>query len=251
MTRRLILLTNDDGVHAEGLRVARAILQPFGEVVTIAPDREMSGASHALTINHPLRVTPVGPQTFVVNGTPTDCVNLAINRVLEEKPALVFSGINRGSNIGYDLTYSGTVSAAFEGRLHGVTAVAASIVAAGDLEHPRVAKTVAEVVARVLDSGPEPMLLNLNMPAGEFHGVRLTVQGDGGYRTEVIEKKDPRGNSYYWIGGAHAHDREQRPQSDIGALREGYVSITPLGIDLTDHERFAALRDACWPAAGR
>jgi 5'-nucleotidase len=201
----------------------------------------MSGASHALTLNHPLRVTAIGPATYIVNGTPTDCVSLALNRLLPERPDLVFSGINRGSNVGYDVTYSGTVSAAFEAALYRVPAIAVSIEAAGDLARPIVAAVVRDLVGRML--GPEPLapLLNVNLPAGQVHGVRLTVQGLSGYRSEVIEKLDPRGNRYYWIGGAHAHEDEVRPEADIAALRAGYVSVTPLTLDLTDHAAYRRL----------
>jgi 5'-nucleotidase len=236
-----ILLTNDDGVHAEGLRVARAILARIGRVVVFAPDREMSGASHALTLNHPLRVTALGDDTYAVNGTPTDCVNLALNRLLEERPDLVFSGINRGNNVGFDISYSGTVAGAMEGALHGVPAVAVSVAAAAALAGPGVDTVVDSLVRRLLAAGGRPRLLNVNLPAGEIRGMRLTVQGQVGFRSEVVEKVDPRGNRYYWIGGSHQHGEDRRRNSDVRTLEEGWVSVTPLALDATDHAELEAM----------
>jgi len=237
-----ILLTNDDGVYAEGLRVARGLLESLGEVTVVAPDREMSGASHSLTLNHPLRIEEVAARTFAVNGTPTDCVNLAVNQLLAEPPDLVFSGINRGSNIGLDITYSGTVSAAFEGAINGIAALAVSIERAGDLDRESVARVVTEMVGRVVEAG-HPILLNVNVPAGEILGIQVCSQGDGGFRSEIIQKVDPRGKHYYWIGGSHAHDERTQPaDTDIAVLKAGYVAVTPLSLDLTDHGAIETLR---------
>lgn len=208
----------------------------------VAPDREMSGASHALTLNHPLRIDEVGARTYVVNGTPTDCVNLALNRLLAtRRPDLVFSGINRGSNLGLDVTYSGTVSAAYEGALQGVPAIAASIEAAGDLERPAVGSALHRVIEHVLADGSRQLCVNVNLPASEIRGLRCAVQGGSGFRTEIIEKQDPRGRHYYWIGGQHLHDREEREDSDVAMVRAGWVSVTPLRLDLTDHTTYRRL----------
>src|SRR6185503_12631301 len=218
-----ILITNDDGYGAEGLKALERSLESLGTVWVVAPDREQSGQGHALTLNHPLRFHARGPRHFVVQGTPTDCVYLAVHTILkgEARPRIVVSGINRGYNLGDDITYSGTVSAAFD--------------AAG-----RFARRLAE---EVLERGmPPDTLLNVNVPRKPPRGVRITRQGKRLYPGGVIERRDPKGRAYYWIGG-QSTEWEADPESDFAALADGLVSVTPLHLDFTNHKVMGQVRD--------
>jgi 5'-nucleotidase len=240
----VILVTNDDGVHAEGLRALGEALAPLGEVFVVAPDREQSAVGHALTLHRPLRVDRLGERRFAVNGTPSDCVNLGVLGLLPEAPVLVVSGINHGSNLGDDVTYSGTVSAAMEGTLLGVPSMAVSQ-AEGDAAGFEAAGRVARLVAaRVLVEGlPAKTLLNVNVPRGEMRGVRLTRLGHRVYREKVVQEVDPRGRPYFWIG-AGPPEWQADEASDIAAVHAGLASVTPLHLDLT---HFGALgRMAEW-----
>ena len=243
----VILVTNDDGIHAQGLHALADALVPLGDVFIIAPDREQSAVGHALTLHRPLRVDKVGERRFAVNGTPSDCVNLGVLGLLPEPPVLVVSGINHGSNLGDDVTYSGTVSAAMEGTLLGVASMAVSQAegeAAGFEGAGRVAQLVA---ARLLVEGlPAKTLLNVNVPRGEVSGIRMTRLGHRVYREKVIEEVDPRGRPYYWIGAGPPEWQEDEA-SDIAAVHAGLASVTPLHLDLT---HFGALgRMAEWEGA--
>jgi 5'-nucleotidase len=243
----VILVTNDDGIHAQGLSALADALVSLGDVFVIAPDREQSAVGHALTLHRPLRVDKVGERRFAVNGTPSDCVNLGVLGLLPEPPVLVVSGINHGSNLGDDVTYSGTVSAAMEGTLLGVASMAVSQTegeAAGFEAAGRVAQLVA---ARLLVEGlPAKTLLNVNVPRGEVSGIRMTRLGHRVYREKVIEEVDPRGRPYYWIGAGPPEWQEDEA-SDIAAVHAGLASVTPLHLDLT---HFGALgRMAEWEGA--
>lgn len=243
----VILVTNDDGIHAQGLGALAEALASLGEVYVVAPDREQSAVGHALTLHRPLRVDRIGERRFAVNGTPSDCVNLGVLGLLPEPPVLVASGVNHGSNLGDDVTYSGTVSAAMEGTLLGVASMAVSQVegdAAGFEAAGRVAKLVA---ARVLVEGlPAKTLLNVNVPRGDVHGVRMTRLGHRVYREKVVQEVDPRGRPYYWIGAGPPEWQEDEA-SDISAVHAGLASVTPLHLDLT---HFGALgRMAEWEGA--
>jgi 5'-nucleotidase len=243
----VILVTNDDGIHAQGLNALADALVSLGDVFVIAPDREQSAVGHALTLHRPLRVDKVGERRFAVNGTPSDCVNLGVLGLLPEPPVLVVSGINHGSNLGDDVTYSGTVSAAMEGTLLGVASMAVSQTegeAAGFEAAGRVAQLVA---ARLLVEGlPAKTLLNVNVPRGEVSGIRMTRLGHRVYREKVIEEVDPRGRPYYWIGAGPPEWQEDEA-SDIAAVHAGLASVTPLHLDLT---HFGALgRMAEWEGA--
>ena len=233
MPSAVILVTNDDGIHAAGLAALAAALAPLGEVYVVAPDREQSAVGHALTLHRPLRVERVAERRFAVNGTPSDCVNLGVLGLLPDPPALVVSGINHGSNLGDDVTYSGTVSAAMEGTLLGVPSMAVSQLdgEAGGFED---AGWIAELVAaRVLVEGlPAKTLLNVNVPRGEVRGIRMTRLGHRVYRGKVVEEVDPRGRPYYWIG-AGPPEWQEDDASDIAAVHAGWVSVTPLHLDLT------------------
>jgi 5'-nucleotidase len=243
----VILVTNDDGVHAPGLAALASALDELGDVYVVAPDREQSAVGHALTLHRPLRVTTIGERRFSVNGTPSDCVNLAVLGLLPERPILVAAGINHGSNLGDDVTYSGTVSAAMEGTLLGVPsmAVSQSDPETGTLEG---AQAVAKLVAsRVLVEGlPAKTLLNINVPAGPLAGIRVTRLGHRVYQEKVVRETDPRGLPYYWIGAGPPVWSEDEA-SDIAAVHRGMASVTPLHLDLTHHG--ALQRMAEWDGA--
>jgi 5'-nucleotidase len=229
----VILVTNDDGIHAAGLATLAAALDPIGDVYVIAPDREQSAVGHALTLHRPLRVDRLGERRFAVNGTPSDCVNLGVLGLLPETPVLVAAGVNHGSNLGDDVTYSGTVSAAMEGTLLGVPSMAVSQVD-GESSGFEGAGRIAELVgARVLVEGlPAKTLLNVNVPRGEVRGVRMTRLGHRVYREKVVQEVDPRGRPYYWIG-AGPPEWQEDDASDIAAVHAGWASVTPLHLDLT------------------
>ncbi len=231
----VILVTNDDGVHAPGLTSLAAALGELGEVYVVAPDREQSAVGHALTLHRPLRVEQVGERRFAVNGTPSDCVNLGILGLLPDRPVLVAAGINHGANLGDDVTYSGTVSAAMEGTLLGVVSMAVSQAdpdAGAFDEAERIARILA---ARLLVEGlPPGTLLNVNVPPGTPKGIRMTRLGHRVYREKAVRETDPRGRPYYWIGaGPPVWDEDA--DSDIAAVHNGFAAATPLHLDLTHH----------------
>jgi 5'-nucleotidase len=232
-----ILVTNDDGVHSEGVRELANVLAALGEVTIVAPIQEASAIGHALTLRRPLRLESISPRVFAVDGTPTDCVNIAITHVLREKPALIVSGINKGWNLGDDVTYSGTVAGALEGALLGIPSVAISTQRIGDrCEFGPSAKAAAAVAEAVLQRGmPKWTLLNINTPMGPNKGFRITVQARRNHVTVIDERVDPRVRAYYWIEeGENAWEPHDR--SDYQAVRDGYISITPLQPDMTAHD---------------
>jgi 5'-nucleotidase len=235
----VILVTNDDGIHAPGLDALAAALESLGEVYVVAPDRERSAVGHALTLHRPLRAEAVGERRYAVNGTPSDCVNLGILGLLPAGPVLVAAGINHGANLGDDVTYSGTVSAAMEGTLLGVLSMAVSQVDAGGSLEPA-AEVARAVAGRLLAEGlPPQTLLNVNVPPGTPAGVRMTRLGHRVYSAKAVQDVDPRGRPYYWIG-AGSPTWEEDEGSDIAAVHNGWASVTPLHLDLTHH---GALRD--------
>lgn len=245
-TRPTILVSNDDGVDSPGIRALAESLRTLGEVNVVAPDRERSAASHSLTLQVPLRAQRVDDQTVSVDGTPTDCVMLAIKNLLDRKPDLVVSGINRGANMGDDLTYSGTVAAAMEGTLLEIPSIAVSLERpdGGSYDFRPAAIVARELAAVVLERGlPEWTLLNVNVPhvpLEEIQGIRITRQGKQVYEDLIVEKEDPRGKTYYWIGGQQ-ESWSVEPNSDHTSIRQGYVSVTPVQLDLTDYRAFATL----------
>lgn len=230
----LILVTNDDGIHAHGLRILTQALLPLGEVVVIAPDRNQSAVSHKITLHEPLRVSALEERRWAVDGTPVDCVYLAMNGLLPRTPALVVSGINAGPNLGFDVHYSGTVGAAVEGTLQGVPSIALSLIDRhGDYEPAaRFARALAEAV--LANGLPEGVTLNVNVPPGPVERARLTVLGRRRYSHSVHRREDPRGGVYYWIGGAPTDEREEC-DTDCEAIREGLIAVTPLYLDQTHH----------------
>ncbi|MFM7204390.1 MAG: 5'/3'-nucleotidase SurE [Myxococcota bacterium] len=233
-----ILISNDDGIHAPGIQALTAALEPHFEVWVVAPDREQSAKSHAITLDRPLRLTQVAERRFAVDGTPADSVYLAMTHLLRDQIDLVVSGINHGANLGDDIAYSGTVSAAMEAAFMGVPAVAFSLAGRSPLHFEVAAKLAHELVQQVLARGlPKRGLLNVNipnLPRAQIKGVRATRMGHRRYNYAVHEKLDPRGKPYYWIGGDEI-DFEANPGSDCDAVRDGYVSVCPLFTDLTDH----------------
>src|SRR6059036_2715215 len=196
----VVVLSNDDGVHAPGLAALERALAELGDVYVLAPEREQSACGHALTLHRPLRPHQLGERRFAVNGTPADCVNLAVLGFLPAPPVLIVSGINHGANLGDDVTYSGTIAAAMEGTILGVPSIAVSLLDGGDFD---VAGRVARLIAmRVLVSGlPPRTLLNVNVPAQPPLGIRLARLGNRVYLDKIVEQADPRGRSHYWIGG--------------------------------------------------
>jgi 5'-nucleotidase len=239
----VILATNDDGIHAPGLAALAEALAALGDVYVVAPDREQSAVGHALTLHRPLRVDRLGDRRFAVNGTPSDCVNLGVLGLLPEAPVLVVSGINHGSNLGDDVTYSGTVSAAMEGTLLGVSSMAVSQAEGDVVGFEGAARVTQLVAARVLVEGlPAKTLLNVNVPRGELQGIRLTRLGHRVYREKVIEETDPRGRPYFWIG-AGPPEWQADDASDISAVHAGFASVTPLHLDLTHFGALGRMQD--------
>lgn len=235
----IILVSNDDGIHAEGLMALEKSLEPLAEVYTVAPEREQTSMSHALTLHRPLRVREVAPRRLAIDGTPTDCVKLALTGLLPVRPNLVISGINKGPNLGDDIIYSGTVSAALEAALLGIPAIAVSLVTFENLTFDAAAEFTAALVKRLQERGiPPQMLLNINVPAlprETIKGWRFTRQGKRHYSENIVERLDPRGKKYYWIGGDDL-GFDQDDGTDCMAVHEGYVSVTPLQVDMTNYK---------------
>ena len=246
-SRPVILVSNDDGVHAPGISALATALEAAGEVWVVAPDRERSAVGHALTLHRPLTADQLGPRRFAVNGTPSDCVNLALLGLLPVRPQIVVAGVNAGSNLGDDVTYSGTVSAALEAALLGVPGLAVSLIQPTGPASYRPAARVATRLSRLLLRDPDrgATLLNVNVPPGQPRGVRLTRLGRRLYSEKVVERQDPRGRRYFWIGvGPPAWEAGE--DTDYAAIRSGYVSVTPLMLDLTDYPGLRGLKD--WEA---
>ena len=242
MTR--ILLTNDDGIFSDGLVKLEEALGEVGEVYTVAPASEMSGASHSLTLARPLRIRRIDERHWMVDGTPTDCVTLALNKILgqDELPDICVSGINHGGNLGDDATYSGTVAGALEATILGVPGIAFSLVARENFDFTEAARFAVTAVRKVLQEGlPEGTLLNINIPSrGEIKGVRVTRQGLKNARPVISEHIDPRGKPYYWIGEQYFTSNSAEG-TDYFAIEQGCVSVTPLRSDMTDHNALTAV----------
>jgi 5'-nucleotidase len=240
----LILVTNDDGFDAAGISALVEAVRPLGRILVVAPDREQSGSSHALTLEVPLRVIEVDQDRYRVTGTPTDCVHLAVTRLTEGRlPDLVVSGINRGLNIGDDVTYSGTVAGALEGALLHAPSIAFSVEIdeQGRAVYDNAAPFVRRLCAHVLDKGLAPgVLLNVNFPLGGYRGVRVTRQGTRTYRATAVERLDPSGRPYFWIAGAEMTPTGE-PDGDHVAIREGFVSVSPLQANMTDERSRATI----------
>jgi 5'-nucleotidase len=247
--RPRVLVTNDDGINAPGLRILEKVAHSISdEVWVVAPETNQSGASHSLTINRPLRIRQLSKRRFAVDGTPTDCVLLALQTVMKEAPAeLVLSGVNNGGNLGEDVTYSGTVAAAMEATLFNVPAIAFSQVCQNGqrIKWSTATQHAPDVIDRLLREGwPDDVLINVNFPdrTGQaVEGCRVTFQGKRKLGDELVERIDPRGQAYVWIGGLRCEE-DLQDGSDLQAAAEGYISVTPIHLDMTHRASMERLR---------
>ncbi len=235
----LILVTNDDGVHSPGIIALFKAMKEIGDAYIIAPDRERSAVGHALTLHRPLKVEELRANVFSVNGMPTDCVALAIHKILPRKPDLVASGINRGANLGDDITYSGTVSAAIEGTILNVPSFAISLVGEKPFYYETAVPVAIEIAKYILDKSlPYDTLLNVNVPnvsrRDAIKGIKITRQGKRVYDNAIQDIHSPWGEKHYWIGGGKPY-WETGENMDIQAVLDNYVSVTPIHLDLTNY----------------
>lgn len=242
----MILLTNDDGVYAPGVRHLAQVLAEFDEVFLVAPDRERSGVGMAITLSRPLRAKHLEPNVIAVDGTPVDCVDLALGALLPERPRLLMAGINQGENVGHDIHFSGTVAAARKGTFLGVPSMAISLWSGNPWYFETACDVARRIVRAALQFGiPKGVLLNVNVPnvpLGEVKGIRLTRQDPAPYDTHVETRYDKGGVPYYWIGGKRL-DVPNRENTDFVATVDGYVSVTPLHADMTDYEALRTLTE--------
>jgi 5'-nucleotidase len=241
-----ILVTNDDGVYSEGIITLAKALREVGDVLVVAPDREKSAIAHSLTLHRPLRVEKIKRNCYAVDGTPADCVYLGVNVISPRRPQLIVSGINKGGNLGDDVTYSGTVSAAFEGTLLGIPSFAISIVSRSHFRFQTAARFAVRVAKHIIGKGlPKDTFLNINVPnldEKEIKSYRITKQGRWTHNgSGVIEKVDPRGKKYYWIGSEQLVF-EKRGDTDFDAVSNSCISITPLHLDLTSYSSIQELK---------
>lgn len=241
----MILVTNDDGVFSPGIQILAKRLKELGAVVIVAPDRERSAAGHSMTLHRPLLIEQLKDDVYSVNGTPTDCVNIAVKGLLKEPPWLVVSGINKGPNLGDDVTYSGTVAGAIEARLLGVPSFAISLAARENFRFAEAAEVALKVAVMIREQGEaEGTLLNINVPncrVDEMRGTAITRLGKRIYHQMTVERVDPRGKKYYWIGGGEP-EWEKGEGTDFDAVERRMVSVTPLHLDLTDYASFDRLK---------
>ena len=234
-----ILVTNDDGIGAPGIKALAEALTELGTVTVVAPDRERSAAGHSLTLHSPLRVFELRDGWYAVDGTPTDCVNMGIHSLLSSPPDLVVSGINHGGNMGDDITYSGTVAAAMEANLMGIPSLAVSLATYGPTDHfPDAARVAVQVARELLQNGlPTDTFLNLNVPNLPFAEIKpylVTRQGKRSFVGKIVDKTDPRGRKYYWIGSEEPSFLDEIG-TDFHAVGNGHASLTPLHLDLTNY----------------
>lgn len=247
-----ILISNDDGIYSKGLYELAKRMARIGKVSVVAPDKEQSAIGHAITMHQPLRCRKIklydlDIDAWWVNGTPADCIKLGIETLLSERPDLVISGINDGENLGTDIIYSGTVSAAVEGSMFNIPAIAVSYQRYGEADFSLAAKVAGDVIEQVLENaGGKSMLININIPAigniDQLRGVMITKLGVKKYKNNFEERKDPRGNSYYWLAGELIED-EISEDSDIYAVRKKYVSVTPIHVDFTGYEEIGKIQE--------
>ncbi len=245
-----ILISNDDGLHSVGIQALGRAFAKRGEVTIVAPERERSTVSHSLTLHKPLRIYSRGAGQYAVSGSPADCVYMGVREILKGKPDLLLSGINYGANLGNDIFYSGTVAAAREGAQLGIPSYAFSLVYDNggrptEADFEDAAKIAAEVVERCTQAAfPPQTLLNINIPkiaASERKGIRVARQGIRHYANSVLKREDPRGNSYYWLGGAYERF-EPIDESDCALLAEGWTTVVPLNLDTTHNDFYATLK---------
>lgn len=247
-----ILLTNDDGIHARGIYALVKELSSIAEIYMVAPDRERSGTGHSITVFEPIKASPTRIEgvknAWIIGGTPVDCVKMAICRLIDKKIDLVVSGINHGPNLGTDVLYSGTVSAAAEGVIMGCPSVAVSLNSYDEnMDFEFAAKMTRSIIEIILKKGiSQQTLLNINIPgipADKIKGIRVTKLGVRNYDNLFEERQDPRGNTYYWLGGG-VIEEEQEKDSDVVAINEAFISITPINLDLTDYRLIKEYTDS-------
>jgi 5'-nucleotidase len=242
----LILVTNDDGVHSPGIIALYRAMKELGNAYIVAPDRERSAAGHSLTMHRPLRAEEIREHVFSLNGTPTDCVTIGINKLLPKRPALIVSGINKGANLGDDITYSGTVSAAVEGTIFGIPSLAFSLMADRHYHFETAASFAAKIASYALEhSLPYDTLLNVNVPnvpKEQIMGVKFTRQGKRVYDGSIQETFDPWGQKHYWIGGGQPF-WERGEDMDIEAVQANCISVTPIHLDLTNYDALSYFRN--------
>ncbi|KNZ70237.1 stationary-phase survival protein SurE [Thermincola ferriacetica] len=246
-----ILLSNDDGINAAGIQALREAMETVGEVVIVAPDRPKSASGHGITVHKPLRVDEIrysnsSTKGYAVNGTPSDCVKLALEGLLTKRPDIVVSGINFGPNLGTDVLYSGTVSAALEGVIHGIPSIAVSLASYEKEDYTLAARAAIQVVKAVVEKGlPDETLLNINVPAvpeKEIKGITVTKLGKRIYKNTFEKRKDPRGRDYYWMAG-EAVDLAGDPDTDINAVKRNEISVTPIVFDITNYQLIKKLQE--------
>lgn len=245
-----ILVSNDDGYRSPGIQALARALEGFGQVIVVAPEMNRSGASNSLTLDSPLRVVEASRDVYFVNGTPTDCVHLAITGLMDPDPDMVVSGINDGANLGDDVLYSGTVAAAMEGRCLGLPAIAFSMVCRGSIQHLETGARVARDIIQRLINHPLPTdtILNVNipdLPYDKLQGMQVTRLGNRHRAEPVIRALDPRGREIFWVGPAGS-EQDAGPGTDFHAIASGQVSITPIHVDLTRHGQMDVVRE--WAA---
>lgn len=246
--RPLILVTNDDGIHAKGLRELVEVMQFFGEVVVISSEVSMSGKACGITVDQPLRAVPVemihGVKTYKCNGTPVDCVKLSFNSLLDRKPDYVVSGINHGANSSISIIYSGTMGAAIEGGLHGVPSIGFSLDDySPDADFSKAKLIVARVFQSVVENGiPEFTCLNVNIPKGKPDGIKICRQAHGKWVEEFEKRVDPHGREYHWLAGYFQNLEEGNEETDITALQNNYVSVVPVRVDMTCYDTLEQLK---------
>ncbi|MBN1163478.1 MAG: 5'/3'-nucleotidase SurE [Candidatus Krumholzibacteriota bacterium] len=244
-----ILVTNDDGIRAEGIKALTGKLERLGRIITVAPENEQSATSHAITLDKPLRITNYSRNRTGVHGTPTDCLLLGIHGILGYKPDLVVSGINHGPNMGEDVTYSGTVAAAIEGYILGIPSIAVSLTSWEPVDFSAAADISAFLAEKMLDSAfPKPSLWNVNippLPADKIRGIKITKLGSRIYNDIITKHVDPRGKDCFWIGGGEPGWSDEE-NTDFAAVSSGFVSITPLRVDLTDYKNIFELKKWGW-----
>ncbi len=241
---KTILITNDDGIHSPGLSALKEALLPLGTVITIAPDRDNSAISHALTMNRPLLLEELEKDSYTINGTPTDCVAIGLSKVVDRIPDLLVSGINSGPNLGDDISYSGTVSAAIEGTMYAVPSLAVSLAGRPPFSFERAKKIIRFLAVKTMKYGlPADTLMNINIPHGEkIEGLRVTRQGRRLWKQAVQEITDPFGRLHYWIGGGTPL-LDVGVDTDVHAIESNYISATPIHLDLTNHEGISYFKE--------
>lgn len=239
----LILVTNDDGVQSDGIHALADAMKPLGDVIIVGPLQEASAIGHALTLRRPLRIEQIRDGVYGVDGTPTDCVNLACEIILKRLPDVVVSGINKGWNLGDDITYSGTVSGALEAALLGCPGIAVSLRRTrGTFDFGPSAQAAATVAKMVLEKGiPARTFLNINVPTGTPKGLRVTTQAKRNHVTQIDARTDPRGSAYYWIEEALDEYHPDSGKTDYETVMAGFTSLTPLQPDMTAHDAIEAL----------